>query len=160
MLPYLSETKVVTVGEIYALANNAISKECEEDIITYMTNYRVKHKLVELTELGFDIEVSEEDSAKGLRGYEQWVVLNKEDFDNHKAEVPVVKITVPKSKYLMLTITDPFIDPWERIPNAWKKIWAEVEEKHTFRKDFTTYGYEEKIDTIHGTYMNIYVPII
>lgn len=160
MLPYLSETKIVNVDKIHAIAHKVVSKDCEGDVITYMTDYQLKHNLVKFTELGFDVPVSEEESAKELRGYEQWVVLGKEAFEAHEPESPVRKVTVEKSKYLMLQITEPFVDPWERIPNAWKKIWAEVEQNHEFRKGFPVYGFEEKIDSLEGTFMNIYVPIV
>lgn len=159
MLPYLSEPKIVTADQIHAVGHRVFSKECEGDVITYMTNYQLKHNLVKFTELGFDVPVSDEDSAKGLRGYEQWVVLPEDSYNAHTPEEPVYKITVPKSKYLMLTITEPFIDPWDRIPNGWKKLWAAVEEHHTFKENFIICGFEEKIDTLAGTYMNLYIPI-
>lgn len=159
MLPYLSETQVVTVGEIYALGHGVISKEPEEDSINYMTDYRLKHNLVHFTEVGFDVPVSEQETSDNLRGYEYWVVIGKEDFDKQMTDV-VKKVQLPKSKYLMLTIKDPFVDPFERIPNAWKKLWSDIEEGYTFNKDFPVYGFEEKVDTLAGTSMNIYVPIV
>lgn len=160
MLPYLSETKVVNVSKIHALAHRVVSKECEHDVIAFMTAYQLKHNLVPLTELGFDVPVSEEDQEKGLRAYEYWLVLDEEAYTAHEPDADVAKITVDKGKYLMLTITEPFMNPWERIPNGWKKAWDEVEKNHTFRKDCPIYGFEEKVVTLEGVYMNIYVPIV
>lgn len=159
MLPYLSESKVVSLDAIYALSHKVISKEPEGDVIDFMTAYRLKHNLVEFTEIGFDVPVTEEQTAEGLRGYEYWVVLSKEDFDVHTPD-SVTKVTLPKSKYVLLNIDDPFLDPFERITNGWKKLWSDVEAEHTFDKNFAVCGFEEKVDTLAGTSMNIYVPIL
>ena len=159
MLPYLSDSKIVSVNKIYAFAHKVFSPTCEEDVIGFMTDYKLKHSLMVFTEVGFDVCLDEDVNQEGLRGYEYWLVVDEETYNKHEPEGPVVKISVEKSKYLMLTITEPFVDPWERIPNGWKKAWDQIEKHHDFKENFTVYGFEEKIDTLHGTFMNIYIPV-
>lgn len=158
MLSYLSETQEVAVDKMYALTYSAISKEPEADSIDFLTDYCLENKIVPYSEVGFDIPVTEEQSELGLRGYEYWVVVDQETYEKHRDDV-VQKKEVEKGKYLMVTIEDPFVDPFERIPNGWKKIWAQVEQNEYFRDGLGFYGFEEKVVTLHKTFMNIYVPI-
>jgi len=158
MLSYLSETKEVTVDKMYALTYSAISKEPEADSIDFLTDYCLDKRIVPYSAVGFDIPVTEEQSELGLRGYQYWVVVDQEIYRKKQDDV-VEKREVEKGKYLMVTIEDPFVDPFERIPNGWKKVWADAEQKYSFRDGLGFYGFEEKVDTLHKTFMNIYVPI-
>lgn len=158
MLPYLSESKPVNINKMYALTYAAVSKEPEMQSIDYLTEYRINNKIQVFTEIGFDIPVTEEESQQGLRGYEYWIIVSEEIYKNHVDDV-VIKKEVPKGKYLTLTIDDPFIDPFERIPNGWKKLSSDVEANYTFRDGMGIYGFEEKIDTLGSTSMKLYMII-
>jgi hypothetical protein len=59
----------------------------------------------------------------------------------------------------MITIDDPFKDPFERIPMGWKKLITELESKYTPKKGLGLDCFEEKVVTMTGTIMNIYVAI-
>lgn len=158
MLKYLTEPTLITIDKKYALSHVIISKEPEINVIDYMTEYRIQNKIQVFTEVGFDVPVSDEQSQQGLRGYEYWIIVDEETYNNHQHDTVQKKI-VPKGKYLMLNIDNPFVDPFERIPNGWKKIWAAIESDHKFREGLDIYGFEEKIDTLYNTSMNIYVPV-
>lgn len=158
MLPYLSEPKVVTINKMYALTHSIVSKNPEADVIDYMTDYRINNKIQVYTEVGFDIPVSKDEEKAGVRGYEYWIIVDEETYKNHEDGL-ITKKEIPKGKYLMLHIDDPFVDPFERITNGWKKLIAAVEEKYNFRDFKDTYGFEEKIDTLCNTSMNLYMYI-
>ncbi|QUI21306.1 helix-turn-helix transcriptional regulator [Vallitalea pronyensis] len=158
MLPYLSETKIVSINKLYALTHSIISSEPEHNVIDFMTEYKLANQIHVLTEVGFDIPVSEEESQQGLRGYEYWLIVSEEEFNKH-TESTIKKRTIPQSKYAMLSIDNPFVDPFERIPNGWKKLSSVIEKNYEFNNALDIYGFEEKIVTLHNTTMNIYVPI-
>lgn len=163
MLPYLTDVKIVKIEEMYALGHRIISKEPESDIITYMTNFRINNKIEVLTEIGFDVPVTKEEIDQGVRGYEQWIVVDKAYADKYKNDTVKEKV-IPKGKYMMLTISDPFIDPFERITNGWKKLISEAEKTNSMMADLKVcgpelYGFEEKIVMLHRTDMNLYLRI-
>lgn len=158
MLSYLSDSMVVSISKLHVLSHCIISNQPEHNVIDFMTEYKLKHNLHVLTEVGFDIPVTQEESQQGLRGYEYWLILSAEEYSTFNGET-VKKHTVPASKYLMLTINDPFVDPFERIPNGWKKLASNLEHNYEFNNTLNIGGLEEKIDTLFNTSMNIYIPI-
>lgn len=158
MLPYLSDTKVVNLQELFALSHKIISSEPEHNVIDYMTEYKLEHKLHVYAEVGFDVPVTKEESDQGLRGYEYWLLIDKKDYEEFKKS-GVERKRIPASKYLMLTIDDPFVDPFERIPNGWKKLASSLSPEYVFNNELGIGGLEEKVDTLHRTTMNLYVPI-
>lgn len=126
MLPYLSETTVVSINELYVLAHSIISSEPEHHVIDFMTEYKLANQIHVLTEVGLDIPVSEE------------------EFNKRTAHT-VKKRIIPKSKYAMLTIDNPFVAPFERIPNGWKKVSSDIEKNYEFNTSLNICGLEEKI---------------
>lgn len=158
MLPYLSEPTVTTLNELYVLARRVVSKNPEDEVIGIQMEYKKKHNLETVREFGFDIPVSEVQQAQQLRGYEYWLCLDKDDYDNHTPEVSK-KLIVPESKYFMLTISDPFKDPFERIPNGWKKLSSMMEGVHEFNPETISWGLEEVTETKGIQVMHIYIPI-
>lgn len=158
MLAYLSDAKVVKLNKLYALARRVISKNPEDDVIKLQTEYKLENKLNVLHEVGFDIPVTEDEQAQGIRGYEYWLCVDKKVFDNIESDVPK-KIEAPKSKYLMLSIKDPFSKPFERIPNGWKKLVSEMQDKYEVNQEVGIWGFEEVVNSLHETKMNIYIPI-
>ncbi|QOR34227.1 helix-turn-helix transcriptional regulator [Clostridium sp. 'deep sea'] len=158
MLPYLSKPQVIEMNEIYCLRYVVISKNPEIDVWDFFVNYKQKHNIKTLTEYGFDIPVSEEESKQGLRGYEALLSLAKEDFNNFNGPVVTKKI-IPKAKYLSLVITDPFVDPFERIPNGWRKLFNEVKSNYEFNDSQIEACLEEKIEDKQPIDMRLYAPI-
>lgn len=158
MIHYLSDLKIVECNAYYALGTKVISRNPEIDSIEYMTEYKHLNHIDPMTEIGMDISVSVTDSDLGKRGYAYYLVVDKETFDKHQ-EPHIIKHHIPSSKYAMITINNPFKDPFERIPMGWKKLITELESKYTPRKGLGLDCFEEKIVTMTGTIMNLYVAI-
>ncbi len=102
--------------------------EPEDEIIGIMTKWSNDNNIRVERQFGFDIPISEEEKAKGYRGYEYWLKvkgpLNSQAIVNDEFEWK----EIPGYKYVSLRITDPFLDPFERIPNGWKTLVAWLEE--------------------------------
>ncbi len=158
MLPYLSEVKTLKLKKFYAVGYQVVSKEPEGESIDYMTEYKFKHKLHPISEIGSDVPVSSSESDQGLRGYVQYLVLNEEEFHGVKDENIIKKVVEPSS-YIMLTIDEPFMNPFERIPNGFKKLMHYLEEHHAYNNALEIGCFEEEVQTMSGTVMNIYIAI-
>ena len=157
MLPYLSEPKEVSINKLYVLSHTIISKNPEDEVNQYMKDYAVKHNLNILKMLGADSPINEEQQAKGFRAYECWLVISKEQYENHKY-MGVTKKVINESNYLMLRIEEPFANPFERIPNGWKKLVSIFNENYTFN-DFPGFMCFEEILRIEGKeVMDIFIP--
>ena len=76
-----------------------------------------------------------------------------------QAIIDYIESNIEEELTMAITITDPFVDPFDRIPNGWKNVWAQAEKDYEIRQDFPSCGFEEVYETIEGTFMNIYVPI-
>ncbi|AUD65803.1 hypothetical protein BK011_08940 [Tenericutes bacterium MZ-XQ] len=158
MIHYLSDLKIVECDAYYALGTKVISKHPEIDSIEQMTHYKHLNHIDPFTEIGIDISVDASDSDSGKRGYAYYLVVDKETFEKHH-DSDIIKHHIPSSKYAMITIDDPFKDPFERIPMGWKKLITELESKYTPKKGLGLDCFEEKVVTMTGTIMNIYVAI-
>lgn len=105
---------------------------------------------------GFDVPVSEKEQKAGYRGYEYWVCVPE------GTEVPegMSMKPVDACKYAVLRITDPFSDPFSRIPQGWRRLvdWCQ---KNSLRSDCNKQRYclEEVIEEEGRTYMDIYIPV-
>lgn len=159
MLTYLSEPNVIKMNEIYCLCHQVISKEPEDNVIDFMMDYRDKYKLNVLAEYGYDIPTTEEQNNEGLRGYEYLLVLSKDDFDKFNGPI-VTKKVLPESNYLSILITDPFVDPFERIPNAWKTLMDALKTDYTYNTNPLATCLEENIEHDDQVDMKIYAPIM
>lgn len=158
MLPYLSNVKEVNIPKYYAIGKRIISKEPEDEVINLMTEYKLKNNLHVISEIGSDIPISNEDSEKGFRGYVYYLVLSKKEYDLINDPL-IEKIEVEASKYIMLTINNPFAEPFERIGNGWKKLVKHGEKHNTWNKDLTFSCFEEALIQMSETIMNIYIAI-
>lgn len=158
MINYLSDLKIVECQAYYAIGTKVISKDPEIESIHKMTAYKHNHQIDPFTEIGMDIGVSVADSDLGKRGYAYYLVVDKDTYEKPH-DLDIIKKEVPSSKYAMITIFDPFKDPFERIPMGWKKLILELESKYTPKKGLAIDCFEEKIVTMTGTIMNIYVAI-
>lgn len=158
MLTYLSKPKVTKLEDSYCLHHQIISKEPEEDVITFMNDYRLQHNLNVLAEYGNDIPISEEDKDKNLRGYEYWLVISQDVYDSFKGKT-VTKKLIPSANYMTLTITEPFVDPFERIPNAWKALIDYLKTDYDYSDNPSLSCLENVYEDNNKTYMTIYAPI-
>lgn len=158
MIHYLSETSLVSCEAFYAVGVKVVSKEPENESIQKMTSFKHEHHIDPITEIGMDADVSTQDSDQGKRGYLYYLVVDKETYDSIQ-DPSLIKKEVQASRYLRLTIDEPFKDPFERIPMGWKKLVLELESKYQHRSDLSINCFEEKVQTMTGTIMNLYVAI-
>ncbi len=159
MLPYLSDLFEKRIETLYVLARRVFSKNPEEEVISLQSQYKKEHNLDTVMEVGFDVPVPEDKIQEGVRGYECWLCISKEDFDAIESEVPK-KLIVPTSDYIGLTIDDPFSNPFERIPNGWKKLSSNFTENYTFNDKALNCGLEHVEEVDGKTVMHIYIPIV
>ncbi|MNJ05076.1 hypothetical protein D3C73_1661650 [compost metagenome] len=63
-------------------------------------------------------------------------------------------------KYAVLRITEPFADPFERIPLGWKQLAGWVNSKgYKASCDSERYWLEEKLELGDSVFMDLYFPI-
>ncbi len=67
---------------------------------------------------GFDVDVSAEQSAAGLRGYEVWGPLPEGAAPG--GGLPIREFS--GGLYAVMTLVNPFTDPFTHIPAGWKKL--------------------------------------
>jgi hypothetical protein len=67
---------------------------------------------------GFDVEVSAEQAAAGLRGYELWYVAPP----GVMPAGPVTLRDFPGGRFAAMTVYDPFEDPFAHIPAGWQAL--------------------------------------
>lgn len=160
---YLSKIKYETLKAMTVISGKRVGLEPEDEIIGIMTKWSNDNNIRVERQFGFDIPISEEEKAKGYRGYEYWLKvkgpLNSQAIVNDEFEWK----EIPGYKYVSLRITDPFLDPFERIPNGWKTLVAWLEENQVssnFDQSENAYCLEEVIEIEGRTYMDIYIPIL
>ncbi|HSP47103.1 MAG TPA: AraC family transcriptional regulator, partial [Clostridiaceae bacterium] len=118
-----SDVKVEKLETMHVASSRAISPNPEEEVIDFMNRWRESNHIDPLARnFGFDIPVTEEQSSKGLRGYEYWVEVPE---DTQVSEGVRLK-KVEEATYAIMRITNPFSDPFESIPAGWRKLaeWA------------------------------------
>jgi AraC family transcriptional regulator len=124
-----------------------ISANPEEEVIARLQEW-VKARGVDVDQsraFGFDVPVNPEQAAQGLRGYEYWiqvppVVPAKAGTSSITEKVPrqarddnnVIPMEAgtqfpriepfPGGRYIALRITEPFADPFDRIPRGWQTL--------------------------------------
>ncbi|WP_081965702.1 helix-turn-helix domain-containing protein [Paenibacillus sp. FSL H7-0357] len=157
-MDYLSEVRIDSLHTMNTASGVRISKDPEAEVITFMSEWSAKTGIGAGTRrFGFDVPVSEEQQQEGLRGYEYWVVLGQ--------DIPALAegITckhVEGCRYAILRITEPFADPFERIPLGWKKLAAWVNSRgYQTACDKERYWLEEVQELGQSVVMDLYFPI-
>lgn len=156
-MDYLSEVRIGMLDSMTVASASRVSPTPEDDVMAYMTEWGQKAGIgPDVRNFGFDIPITEEEQSRGLRGYEYWISVAKD------IALPddVTLKHVEEGKYAILRITDPFIDPFERIPLGWKKLAGWVNSKgykSTCSKE--RYWLEEVLETDGTTVMDIYFPV-
>jgi AraC-like DNA-binding protein len=155
VLPYLNEPIETKLPDLHIIGVKKVSKSPEEDSINFMNDYAQKHGISPISEIGSDASITEKEREEGLRGYVQFLVVSKAEYDKAN-EAFLLKETIPSSKAMKCTIKDPFIDPFVRIPTGWKKLFAKVESSYQVNIDISLTCFEEKVETVEGVSMNLY----
>lgn len=100
----------------------AVSATPEDDAAQHARQWLTLRGLPAGRRFGFDVPVSPEQRRRGLRGYEVWAVLPSDAPPSGGAPVR----DFPGGLYAVMTIYDPFDNPFTVIPEGWKRLQAWV----------------------------------
>lgn len=152
-----SDVRYVDLPSMLVASYVVISANPEDEVISFMTKWAGKNGVNPLArKFGFDYPVNEEQHAKGYRGYEYWICAD----EGAKASDGVKLKKIEACKYAVLRITDPFSNPFETIPNGWRRLadWANKNGcKYTDCNE--KYWLEEVVTENGTTYMDVFFPI-
>ena len=159
-----SEIRIETVERFRMARYVVISPEPENDSIDHMKKWLKESNLIEYSGytprlIGWDFPhlSPEQVNVYGLRGYVSAYII-PEDFEPqcNGAEITWQE----KDTYAVITITDPFRDAFDLIPNAYKTLITYIENydlgvhSHQDRICFEEVYEEEGIQ-----YMDVYIPV-
>lgn len=159
-----SEIQIKKVAAFQMARYVMISPNPEEDVNRYMENWAVnsglKSAYPEAKLIGWDFPfvTPEQQNRFGMHGYVAAFVIPQ----GFETEYPGVEYAEnAEADYAVITITDPFTQPFERIPNAYKMIMEYLQANNFKEKQLENiiscfeYVYEK-----NGiTYMDVYVHI-
>ena len=152
-----SEVRFEELEAMYVASSARVGHTPEDDVIEFMTRWADENGIsATARRFGFDVPVSEKEHGEGLRGYEYWVEVPQ---DTPVSDGVVLK-KVEGCKYAVLRITDPFADPFERIPGGWRRLveWVEAKD-YGFACHNQRYCLEEVIEENGTTYMDVFLPV-
>jgi len=136
----------------------AASATPENDSIEHMTKWLAEQKFGgthKVRMFGFDEEVTPEQKMQGLRGYEVWASVPKEV----KSSVGVSFKDFTGGTYAVMRINDPFTNPFEVIPDGWKRLadWVKTSDEYGFGEHQCL----EEIIKIEGKdCLDIHLPVV
>lgn len=130
----LSEVRIVTLPPMQVACCRVVSATPEIDAWQRMQGWAEQHGLAgAVRNFGFDTAASVEQQPgdpqpAGLRGYELWFVLEP-PLEPAAAQAweddapPEVRVrSFAGGLYAQMTIYDPFVDPFARIPAGWSRL--------------------------------------
>lgn len=159
IMSYLSKVNFKTLAPMTVASHTIISENPEEEVIAYVQAIMREHDLpMDTEQYGFDSPVSAEEEQAGKRGYEYWVKVPA-DWNENRLSLK----TIPSYQYATIRITDPFENPFDKIPSGWKALvkWIEENKVHSHdSKGLRSANCLEQVVEIDGvTYMDIMIPI-
>lgn len=170
MKQYLSSVKYERIESMVVLSGTAIGNEPEDAIIGTMNRLAIAYGLDVLRSFGFDSPVEGTEDVTKLRGYEFWLSIDEsmlsklpdpERFMFEDTEVTVKR--VPGYRYATLRITDPMVDPFERIGTGWRFLVSWLEDRDFKEPDFkfnSNANCLEEVKMVDGVMvMDIYIPV-
>lgn len=126
----------------------------------WAVNSGLKAAYPEAKLIGWDFPFvsNEQRNRFGMHGYVAAYVLP----DGFKTECPGVLYSENAgADYAMITITDPFVQPFERIPNAYKRIMEYLQANSIKEKQqdnvISCFEYQYKENNI--SYMDVYIHV-
>jgi AraC family transcriptional regulator len=180
IMKFLSDIKYVTLANMTVLSATLYGNEPEEEVINLIHDFAKENNIHPLREFGFDVPVEGDKPTTEYRGYEIWISISEEDQQSliksnrsfkedgetqtfsFKENTITVK-EIPICRYASLRITNPFEDPFTRIPAGWKALigWLETNEfkEHKNPNTFNGYCLEEVTEENGIIYMDIYIPV-
>jgi DNA gyrase inhibitor GyrI len=107
----------------------AVSSAPEEDSSNRLNDWFNRHGIPKDRHFGFDVEVTPDQSSAGLRGYEVWQKVS----EGVQASEDVVIREFPGGMYAVITLVNPFTDPFTVIPTGWKELHDWVIRSNKYR---------------------------
>ena len=159
-----SEIKIKRIAPFQMASYVVVSPEPESDAMGHMErwaeNCGLKKVCPDVKLIGWDFPfVSQEQQNRfGLHGYVAACVIP----DDFHTDCPGAMISENKeADYAVITIKEPFIQPFERIPNAYKLIMEYLQANNFKEKNqeniISHFEYEYQKNDI--TYMDVYIHV-
>ncbi len=152
-----SEVRFEKLDSMVVASLYVISHDPETEVIDRMEKWAHDNGIDSSARcFGFDIPVSEEERSQGKRGYEYWVVVP----ENTRSSEDILIKKIESCKYAVLRITDPMADPFNRIPQGWKKLvnWVTEHCEDVKHRD-DRYCLEEEFEEDGVNYMDLFLPL-
>ena len=155
-----SNIRVKEVESFSFVKYAVISREPEEDAIKYIKDWANSNGISHPQVIGWDFpHVSQEQiNVYHMHGYAAACILPS----NFKIEGNNLEIITQKEQeYAVITIKEPFIDPFTLIPNAYKTLMIYMEVncyKHRKAKDIIS-CFEKVYEKDSVCYMDVYIAI-
>ncbi len=159
-----SDIRIETVERFRMARYVVISPEPENDSIDHMKKWLVESGLQEYPDykprlIGWDFPIltPEQQNVYGLRGYVSAYII-PEDFEPRCSGAEIA--WQEKDTYTVITITDPFRDAFDLIPNAYKTLFAYIE-----KNDLEVHSHDNRIcfEEVYEQegvqYMDVYIPV-
>jgi len=159
-----SEVRIKKLPKMKVAKHEVNSQTPEDDVTEYMENWKNESGIMDLKDytpqsFGWDVAVKAEiqKNNPNFRGYALCVTLP----ENFTPKCDGVEITyIEAGEYAVMQITEPFVNPFERIPGGWQKLsdYLQIDDCRTIQAD-GRYWMEEVFVIDGVTFMNIYFPL-
>lgn len=150
-----SAITIETKAPMRVACYRVISATPEDDVTRFMDEWIARHSPgTPSASFGFDVEVSPEQAKQGLRGYEIWRAVPPE-------VEPAEGVTIrnfPGGLYAVMTLYDPFEDPFQRIPGGWHQLHEWVISSDRYRSGSQQW-LEELLHEGSATHLKLYHPV-
>lgn len=159
-----SHMRVETVEQFRLARYVVISQNPEHDAMDYMERWAKNSGLLDYPDytprkIGWDFPfVSEEQKERfGLHGYVAAHIVP----DDFVPSCEGAELTVQETdQYAVITITDPFSAPWEKIPRAYAELYEYANAHTMVAQNYENRICMEEVYVKEGvTYMDVYVPV-
>lgn len=159
-----SEISLKTVEKFRLARYVMVSPNPENDAMEYMERWAKNSGLLDYPgytprRIGWDFPfVSEEQKERfGLHGYVAAYIIPEDFVPSCEGAELAVQET---DHYAVLTVTDPFSAPWEKIPGAYGKIYEYANTRHMVAQSYENRICMEEVYVREGViYMDVYVPV-
>lgn len=158
MSDIFSDVYYETLDNMRVASMVVLSENPEEEVIARLTAWAKQKNVRTYRNFGFDVPVSTEEQQRGIRGYEYWLELEQTAAIESEDGVAIKDII--GAKYAVLKITDPFLAPFERIPEGWTQLMRKISDDGTRPSpDQPRYCLEEIVEEAGITYMKVMTPV-
>jgi DNA gyrase inhibitor GyrI len=151
------EIRMETLEPMQVACFRATGKEPEHESLGYLKRWVLRQGVRDpgaVRIFGFDVDVSDADRKKGLRGYEAWASVPAGVRPSEGVEIR----SFPGGRYAVLRVRNPLVDPFARIPPAWEHLW-EWARKNDDLEPATGPCLEEEIQGDRTIDLDLYLPV-